>query len=128
MALRSSIACPSTASVPSRPWRSGPTIARPATATRVPLPLDAISKAIIEQLQQDGRRTYAKIGEAVGLSEAAVRQRVNRLVDAGVMQIVAVTNPLQLGFRRQAMIGIKAEGTSIRSSTPSPRWTRSTTS
>ena len=73
-------------------------------------PLDAVSKAIIEQLQQDGRRTYAKIGEAVGLSEAAVRQRVARMVDAGVMQIVAVTNPLQLGFRRQAMIGIKAEG------------------
>ena len=69
-----------------------------------------ISKAIIEQLQQDGRRTYAKIGEAVGLSEGAVRQRVNRLVDSGVMQIVAVTNPLQLGFRRQAMIGIRAEG------------------
>ncbi len=75
-----------------------------------PAPLDVISKAIIEQLQQDGRRTYAKIGEAVGLSEAAVRQRVNRLVDTGVMQIVAVTNPLQLGFRRQAVIGIKAEG------------------
>ena len=73
-------------------------------------PLDAVSKAIVEQLQQDGRRTYAKIGEAVGLSEAAVRQRVARMVDAGVMQIVAVTNPLQLGFRRQAMIGIKAEG------------------
>jgi Lrp/AsnC family transcriptional regulator for asnA, asnC and gidA len=72
--------------------------------------LDALSKAIIEQLQQDGRRTYAKIGEAVGLSEAAVRQRVSRLVESGVMQIVAVTNPLQLGFRRQAMLGIKAEG------------------
>lgn len=79
-------------------------------AERGPVQLDVISKAIIEQLQQDGRRTYAKIGEAVGLSEAAVRQRVSRLVDSGVMQIVAVTNPLQLGFRRQAMLGIKAEG------------------
>jgi len=82
----------------------------PRTGDGATAPLDEISKAIIEQLQQDGRRTYAKIGEAVGLSEAAVRQRVNRLVDTGVMQIVAVTNPLQLGFRRQAMIGIKAEG------------------
>jgi Lrp/AsnC family transcriptional regulator for asnA, asnC and gidA len=72
--------------------------------------LDDISKAIVEQLQQDGRRSYAKIAAAVGLSEAAVRQRVARLTDAGVMQIVAVTNPLQLGFRRQAMLGIKAEG------------------
>ncbi|MEU4196785.1 Lrp/AsnC family transcriptional regulator [Kribbella sp. NPDC026611] len=72
--------------------------------------LDDISKAIIEQLQLDGRRSYAAIGKAVGLSEAAVRQRVQRLTDAGVMQVVAVTDPLELGFDRQAMIGIKAEG------------------
>ncbi|MGN8246712.1 Lrp/AsnC family transcriptional regulator [Cellulomonas soli] len=73
-------------------------------------PLDELSKAIIEQLQEDGRRPYASIGKAVGLSEAAVRQRVQRLVDSGVMQIVAVTDPLQVGFTRQAMIGIKADG------------------
>lgn len=73
-------------------------------------PLDDTAKAIIEQLQQDGRRTYARIGAAVGLSEAAVRQRVGRLVETGVMQIVAVTNPLQLGFSRQALIGLKSEG------------------
>jgi Lrp/AsnC family transcriptional regulator, regulator for asnA, asnC and gidA len=69
--------------------------------------LDDVSKAIIEQLQQDGRRPYATIGRAVGLSEAAVRQRVQRLLDAGVMQIVAVTDPLQLGFPRQAMVGVR---------------------
>ncbi len=73
-------------------------------------PLDHVSKAIIEQLQQDGRRSYATIAAAVGLSEAAVRQRVSRLVGSGVVQIVAVTDPLQVGFSRQAMIGIKAEG------------------
>jgi Lrp/AsnC family transcriptional regulator, regulator for asnA, asnC and gidA len=72
--------------------------------------LDDVSKAIIEQLQEDGRRPYATIGRAVGLSEAAVRQRVQRLTEAGVMQVVAVTDPLELGFDRQAMIGIKAEG------------------
>jgi len=72
--------------------------------------LDEVSKAIIEQLQQDGRRSYAAIGKVVGLSEAAVRQRVQRLVDSGVMQVVAVTNPLELGFGRQAMIGIRVEG------------------
>jgi Lrp/AsnC family transcriptional regulator, regulator for asnA, asnC and gidA len=72
--------------------------------------LDATSKGIIEQLQEDGRRPYAAIGKAVGLSEAAVRQRVQRLVDSGVVQIVAVTDPLQVGFSRQAMIGVKAEG------------------
>lgn len=72
--------------------------------------LDDVSKAIIEQLQVDGRRSYAEIGKAVGLSEAAVRQRVQKLTDAGVMQIVAVTDPMQLGFYRQAMIGIQANG------------------
>jgi Lrp/AsnC family transcriptional regulator for asnA, asnC and gidA len=72
--------------------------------------LDDLSKEIIEQLQQDGRRSYAAIGKAVGLSEAAVRQRVQRLLDSGVMQIVGVTDPLMLGFSRQAMIAIKCEG------------------
>ncbi len=72
--------------------------------------LDDVSKAIIAQLQQDGRRPYAAIGEAVGLSEAAVRQRVQRLIRSGVVQIVAVTDPLQIGFTRQAMIGLRAEG------------------
>lgn len=72
--------------------------------------LDEISKRIIEQLQLDGRQSYAAIGKAVGLSEAAVRQRVQRLHETGVMQIVAVTDPLTLGFRRQAMIGLKCDG------------------
>ncbi|MCM2421946.1 MULTISPECIES: Lrp/AsnC family transcriptional regulator [Streptomyces] len=72
--------------------------------------LDSVSKAIIEQLQEDGRRPYAAIGKAVGLSEAAVRQRVQKLQDQGVMQIVAVTDPLTVGFRRQAMVGINVEG------------------
>ena len=72
--------------------------------------LDEISKAIIAELQQDGRRSYASIGKAVGLSEAAVRQRVQRLIEGGVMQIVAVTDPLQLGFARQAMVGIRVTG------------------
>jgi Lrp/AsnC family transcriptional regulator for asnA, asnC and gidA len=72
--------------------------------------LDDVSRAIIEQLQQDGRRPYARIAAAVGLSEAAVRQRVQRLLDAGVMQIVAVTDPLQVGFPRQAMVGVRTRG------------------
>jgi Lrp/AsnC family transcriptional regulator for asnA, asnC and gidA len=72
--------------------------------------LDEVSKAIIAQLQQDGRRSYASIGKAVGLSEAAVRQRVQRLIEGGVMQIVAVTDPLQLGFARQAMVGVRVTG------------------
>lgn len=72
--------------------------------------LDDVSKRIIEELQQDGRRSYAALAKSVGLSEAAVRQRVQRLLDAGVMQIVAVTDPTTVGFSRQAMIGIRTDG------------------
>ncbi len=72
--------------------------------------LDELSKRIIEHLQQDGRRPYATIASALGLSEPAVPQRVQRLLDAGVMQIVAVTDPLRVGFQRQAMVGLKVNG------------------
>ena len=75
-----------------------------------PVVLDEIDRRIIEQLQKDGRKPYTQMAPAVGLSEAAVRQRVQRLIDAGVMQIVAVTDPRVLGFSRQAMIGLKVEG------------------
>ena len=82
----------------------------PQAEARAKVVLDDVSKSIIEELQQDGRRSYAAIGKVVGLSEAAVRQRVQRLVDSGVMQVVAVTDPLELGFARQAMIGVRASG------------------
>jgi Lrp/AsnC family transcriptional regulator for asnA, asnC and gidA len=81
-----------------------------ASSAARPAHLDVVSKKIIEQLQVDGRRSYAEIGKAVGLSEAAVRQRVQKLTESGVMQVVAVTDPMQLGFSRQAMIGIRASG------------------
>lgn len=68
--------------------------------------LDDISKRLIELLQDDGRMAYATLAQEVGLSEAAVRHRVLKLRDEGVMQIVAVTDPLKLGFGREAMIGI----------------------
>jgi Lrp/AsnC family transcriptional regulator for asnA, asnC and gidA len=72
--------------------------------------LDDLSKQIIGQLQEDGRRPYATIGKAVGLSEAAIRQRVQRLLESGAMQIVAVTDPTHVGFARQAMIGVRIDG------------------
>ncbi|KZC93743.1 MULTISPECIES: Lrp/AsnC family transcriptional regulator [Clavibacter] len=74
------------------------------------LPVDAISRSIVEQLRADGRRSYAEIGKAVGLSEAAVRQRVQKLTDGGVIRIVALTDPQQLGLTRQAMIGVTVSG------------------
>jgi Lrp/AsnC family transcriptional regulator, regulator for asnA, asnC and gidA len=72
--------------------------------------LDDIDRAIVEQLQRDGRLPYTRLGAAVGLSEAAVRQRVQRLLDSGAMQVVAVTDPLSIGLSRMAMIGVRAEG------------------
>ena len=72
--------------------------------------LDATAKRIIELLQEDGRISYAAIAKAVGLSEAAARARVQKLLDSEVMQVVAVTDPTQVGFTRQAMIGVRTEG------------------
>jgi Lrp/AsnC family transcriptional regulator, regulator for asnA, asnC and gidA len=104
---------PGTPALPGGPGGDGPVASRNGRflgRTAAGTALDHLSKRIIEQLQEDGRRSYAAIGKAVGLSEAAVRQRVQRLVDAGIMQIVAVTDPLMLGFSRQTMIGIKCAG------------------
>jgi Lrp/AsnC family transcriptional regulator for asnA, asnC and gidA len=75
-----------------------------------PVKLDATAKRIIELLQEDGRISYAAIAKAVGLSEAAARARVQKLLDSEVMQVVAVTDPTQVGFTRQAMIGVRTEG------------------
>jgi len=75
-----------------------------------PVVLDDVDKRLIEALQRDGRLPYTQLGQEVGLSEAAVRQRVRRLVDTGVTQIVAVTDPMTLGFRRMAMVGIRVDG------------------
>ena len=88
-------------------------MARNRTTSERPAPtvvIDETDKAIIEALQADGRMPYTRLGAAVGLSEAAVRQRVQRLTESGVVQIVAVTDPLMLGFNRMAMVGLKVEG------------------
>jgi Lrp/AsnC family transcriptional regulator, regulator for asnA, asnC and gidA len=72
--------------------------------------LDGVDEAIIAVLQQDGRRSYGDVGEAVGLSEAATRQRINRLRDSGVMRIVAITDPVALGRGVVATIGLRVSG------------------
>jgi Lrp/AsnC family transcriptional regulator, regulator for asnA, asnC and gidA len=72
--------------------------------------LDDADRAIIELLQADGRMPYTRVAAEVGLTEGAIRQRVQRLTDAGVMQIVAVTDPLSLGVRRVAMVGVRVTG------------------
>jgi Lrp/AsnC family transcriptional regulator for asnA, asnC and gidA len=72
--------------------------------------LDDTDRAIIELLQADGRMPFTKVAGEVGLTEGAIRQRVQRLTDAGVMQIVAVTDPMSLGVRRVAMVGARVAG------------------
>jgi Lrp/AsnC family transcriptional regulator for asnA, asnC and gidA len=72
--------------------------------------LDGADRTIIELLQADGRMPFTRVAAAVGLTEGAIRQRVQRLTDTGVMQIVAVTDPLSLGVRRVAMVGIRVTG------------------
>ncbi len=72
--------------------------------------LDEVDRQIIRELQTDGRTPYSRLGPMVGLSQAAVRQRVQRLIDRGVMQVVAVTDPAVLGLGLQAMVGVRVEG------------------
>jgi Lrp/AsnC family transcriptional regulator for asnA, asnC and gidA len=96
------------------PVTGGDGVAQGRTPAEPAVVLDRVNKAIIEQLQQDGRRSYSALGKAVGLSEAAVRQRVQKLTDAGVIQVVAVTDPLTLGFVREALVGIRATGCDLR--------------
>jgi len=71
--------------------------------------IDELDKRIIEHLQEDGRRPFTRIAAELGVSEAAVRARTNRLVERGILQIVGVTDPLRVGFHQMAMIGIRCE-------------------
>ena len=71
--------------------------------------VSALDKRIIEHLQQDGRRPFTQIAAELGVSEAAVRARTNRLVERGIIQIVGVTDPLKLGFQQMAMVGVRCE-------------------
>jgi Lrp/AsnC family transcriptional regulator for asnA, asnC and gidA len=77
---------------------------------RPPLVLDDTDKAIVEALQQDGRLSYAELAPRVGLSAPATRQRVQRLLASGAVRVVAVTDPLTLGYPVMAMVGVRASG------------------
>lgn len=98
--------------MPARPTTRGAKAPERASVEPIVAPnaLDAVDRQIIGLLQRDGRRPYGAIADDVGLSEAAVRRRVQRLRDSGVMQIVAITDPLQLGFGREALVGIRVHG------------------
>ena len=94
-------------SLPARPPRS-----RPAPKG-APDEVSALDKRIIEHLQADGRRAFTQIAADLGVSEAAVRARTNRLIQRGILQIVGVTDPLRLGFHQMAMIGIRCESAKL---------------
>src|SRR6266540_6025227 len=84
--------------------------ARPRSASgRGAEEVSALDKRIIEHLQADGRRPFTQIAADLGVSEAAVRARTNRLIERGILQVVGVTDPLKLGFQQQAMIGVRCE-------------------
>jgi Lrp/AsnC family transcriptional regulator, regulator for asnA, asnC and gidA len=79
-----------------------------AKTERIRVKLDATDRHIVESLQRDGRRAFTVLAREVGISEAAVRARVRKLTDAGVIDVVAVTNPLMVGFDVMAMVGVQA--------------------
>ena len=75
--------------------------------------LDDLDKAIIRCLQLDGRRPYAQIGRELKVPEATVRQRAERLISRGVVQVVGVTDPLAMGFQQPALIGLKVDAAKL---------------
>jgi len=75
--------------------------------------LDDIDLKVIDALRKDGRVAFTQIAEQLGVSPGMIRQRYNRLVDQGFLKIVAITNPVRMGFRTMAMIGIRAEGSKL---------------
>ena len=83
---------------------------RAPEAPRAPRGLDSVDRSLVALLQRDGRTSFTTLAKSVGLSEGAVRQRVQRLLRDGTMQIVAVTDPLDVDLARQAMVGIRVNG------------------
>jgi Lrp/AsnC family transcriptional regulator, regulator for asnA, asnC and gidA len=79
----------------------------------IPGGLDDVDLKIIDALRKDGRVAFTQIAEQLGVSPGMIRQRYNRLVDQGFLKIVAITNPVRMGFRTMAMIGIRAEGSKL---------------
>jgi Lrp/AsnC family transcriptional regulator for asnA, asnC and gidA len=75
--------------------------------------LDEIDRQIIAILQKDGRVPFAQIAEQLKVSAGMIRLRYNRLAEMGVLRVVAITNPLRMGYQTMALIGIKADGTNL---------------
>jgi Lrp/AsnC family transcriptional regulator for asnA, asnC and gidA len=72
--------------------------------------LDSIDQYIIDAMRKDGREAFSQIAEKLNVSPGMIRQRYNRLVELGYLKVVAVTNPLMMGMRTMALIGIHTDG------------------
>lgn len=75
--------------------------------------IDEIDLQVIEALQKDGRVAFAQIAEQLKVSPGMIRLRYNRLLEQGYLKVVAITNPLRMGFKTMAMIGIRVEGSKL---------------
>lgn len=76
-------------------------------------PLDDIDRFIIEAMRKDGRVAFAQIAEQLEVSPGMIRLRYNRLLELGILKVAAITNPLQMGFKTMAMIGIRVDGSKL---------------
>jgi Lrp/AsnC family transcriptional regulator, regulator for asnA, asnC and gidA len=72
--------------------------------------VDEIDEKILKALRADGREAFSQIAEQLNVSPGMIRQRYNRLVDLGYLKVVAVTNPLRVGMRTMALIGVRTDG------------------
>jgi len=75
--------------------------------------LDDIDRQVIEALRKDGRATFAQIAETLNVSAGMIRLRYNRLVEQGYLRVAAITNPLRMGYKTMAMIGIRVDGSQM---------------
>lgn len=73
-------------------------------------PFDDVDRYLVDALRKDGREPFAQIAERLAVSPGMIRQRYNRLVEQGYLKVVAITNPLQRGFKTMAMIGVRTDG------------------
>src|SRR5512139_3546286 len=83
------------------------------TGNTAPQDLDEIDLQIIEALRKDGRVAFAQIAEQLNVSPGMIRLRYNRLIEQGFLKVVAITNPLRMGYKTMAMIGIRVDGSKL---------------
>jgi Lrp/AsnC family transcriptional regulator for asnA, asnC and gidA len=75
--------------------------------------LDEIDRRVIEALRKDGRSAFAQIADSLNVSPGMIRLRYNRLVEQGYLKVVAITNPLRMGYKTMAMIGLRVDGSKL---------------